>query len=100
MASGLGTYGMANASPGPSYVPSYEWWPPLIGPGTGQNLPAEHAQYQAGQIVSPYTGLPNSLFGFDTGQLPPDFMLQQPGSNLQQPNVPQYPPRGDPRNPR
>ncbi|EKM48188.1 uncharacterized protein PHACADRAFT_214916 [Phanerochaete carnosa HHB-10118-sp] len=99
MSSGLGSYGMANASPGLSYVPSYEWWPPLIGPGIGQGYPAEYTQYQTGHVVSPYTGLPNSVIGFDAEQLPPDFMLQQADPNLQQSNMSPYPPRSDPRHP-
>lgn len=101
MSSGLSPYGMTSSSPGPSYVPSYEWWPPLAGPGVSQSYPTDYGQYQAGQLVSPFTGLPNSLFGFDAGQISPEFMMQQDPSMQQAANMPYppHPPRGDPRQP-
>ena len=91
----IGAYGMGSASPGPAYVPPYEWWPTLIGPGAGQpSLSESAATYGAGpSMVSPYSGLPSSLFTFDPTHLSGEFMQGvQPDSNIPGPSMSQYPP--------
>ena len=66
-------YGMGSTSPGP-YVPGYEWWPPLVGPGISHPYQADPAAYPAGPMVAPFAGAPSSLFTFDPTHMSADFM--------------------------
>lgn len=56
-----------------SYIPGYEWWPQLIGPGNAGSNSAYPEQFgygsQAGMVPAP-----QSLFTFDQSQLAEDFM--------------------------
>ena len=101
LSTGVSPYGMGSTSPGPSYVPGYEWWPQLVGPGISQPYQPEAASYSADPLVTPYTGMPNSLFTFDPTHMSADFMqdVQQggPGPSTMQhysqhPNHQQQPP--------
>lgn len=67
---GSESYAMTYPAPSPhsasmTYVPGYEWWPQLIGPGMGQGLtpdfqsPAAHQQ-----------GLPHGLYSFNPEHMP------------------------------
>lgn len=86
-----GPYGLGSPSPGPPYVPGYEWWPQLVGPATGQAFPSDAMQYTGGPVSS-YSGLSNSLFTFDPNHLSADFLqgVSSPGAGPSMP--PQYPP--------
>ncbi|KIP10141.1 hypothetical protein PHLGIDRAFT_11523 [Phlebiopsis gigantea 11061_1 CR5-6] len=67
-------YGISStSSPGP-YVPGYEWWPPLVGPGISHPYQADPAAYPPGPMVGPFAGAPSSLFTFDPTHMSADFM--------------------------
>ncbi|KAI0697535.1 fungal-specific transcription factor domain-containing protein [Cytidiella melzeri] len=59
-----------------SYVPGYEWWPQLIGPGTGGGyVTPDYGAFQLSPMGSQLVP-PQGLFTFDQNQLTSDFMQE------------------------
>lgn len=86
----VSSYGMGNTSPGTAYVPGYEWWPPLAGPGISQPYQSDASAYSSDPMVSSYTGMPNSLFTFDPTHLSTDFMQGVPQGPSAMQHYPQH----------
>lgn len=66
------------ALPTVPYLPGSEWWPQLIGPAAGQGLPQQGYHYPPTTVGTHLSGLPQSLFTFDSDQLSSDFMQGVP----------------------
>lgn len=86
-----------------SFIPGYEWWPQLVGPGTGGGFTnQEYDVFQPPPLGSQIMP-PQGLFTFDGSQITSDFMhnvgvagtnipeAQQPQQPHQQPHQPHQP---------
>lgn len=78
-----------SALPTVPYLPGSEWWPQLIGPAAGQGIPQQGYHFPSTTMGTHLSGLPQSLFTFDSDQLSSEFMQGVPHDASEMP--PQFP---------